>query len=109
MKKLIASAVLAALAIGGTALAAESAHAGTTGTVRLEKPVRHVQHVRVTYVHKSKSGPKWVEFNTGSLWSVVACKTDDSRNCYWDASKRGNGKGRDFVNLNGKTFYPKGI
>lgn len=108
MKKLIASAIFAALAIGGPALLIEEAHAAPAGAVRLEPPVRHVEHVKVTCVHKSKGGPKWVEFNTGSLWSLPTCKHEDSRNCFFDAKRRGNDKGRSFANIHGKTYYVKG-
>lgn len=108
MKKLIASAILSALTLGGTALLAEEAHAAPAGAVRLEPPVRHVKHVKVTYVHKSKSAPVWVEFNTGSLWSLPTCKHEDSRNCFYDAKRRGNGKGRSFANIKGKTYHVKG-
>lgn len=27
------------------------------------------------------------------------CATEDSTNCYWDASAQGNGQGHDFVYL----------
>jgi hypothetical protein len=33
------------------------------------------------------------------------CPAEDSRNCSWDASERGNGAGRDFIDLNGKVYY----
>ena len=29
------------------------------------------------------------------------CATEDSDNCYWDASTRGNGKGSSFVVIEG--------
>lgn len=35
------------------------------------------------------------------------CATEDSDNCHWDAKKQGNGKGRSFVTVNGKTTYLK--
>jgi hypothetical protein len=106
MKKLIAAASIA-LAAGLTTFVASPADAAPRA-VRLEPPVRHVKHVKVTYVHKSKSYPKWVEFNTGSLWSLPRCKHEDSRNCFYDAKRRGNGKGRSFADIKGKTYYVKG-
>lgn len=36
---------------------------------------------------------------------LPACKAEDGTNCYWDASIRGNGKGRSFTNINGITHY----
>jgi hypothetical protein len=41
-------------------------------------------------------------------WHIPAkpCKFEDSRNCYWDAGVRGNGKGRSFwTGRNGKVHY----
>lgn len=95
--------VLAALAISLLGLAAPAA-AGTPSAVRLEPPVRKVATVKVTYVQPAKGNRIWVEFNTGSLWSVAPCKYEDSNNCYWDADKRGNGRGTSFVVLKGKTY-----
>jgi len=38
--------------------------------------------------------------------SITACAEEDSTNCFWDASKRGNGEGRSFfVNVDGKRYY----
>jgi hypothetical protein len=33
------------------------------------------------------------------------CPLEDSRNCFWDSGERGNGSGRDFIDLNGKVYY----
>ncbi|MDR0285755.1 MAG: hypothetical protein LBI33_12845 [Propionibacteriaceae bacterium] len=33
------------------------------------------------------------------------CEFEDSVNCFWDASARGNGAGADFVNLDGNIYY----
>jgi hypothetical protein len=89
-------------------LLAEEAHAAPAGAVRLEAPTRHVEHVRATYVQQAGKARVWAEFNTGSLWSLPTCKHEDSRNCYYDAKRRGNGKGRSFANIKGKTYYVKG-
>lgn len=35
----------------------------------------------------------------------VACATEDSHDCYWDAKTMGNGKGRSFVDKGGKVYY----
>ena len=37
------------------------------------------------------------------------CETEDADyDCIWDASEQGNGQGRDFIVLDGVTFYPEG-
>lgn len=38
--------------------------------------------------------------------SVPPCAEEDSTNCYWDASTRGNGVGTSFVALGGRTGEP---
>jgi hypothetical protein len=35
---------------------------------------------------------------------VPPCPTEDSANCYWDAT-RGNGTGRSFVDIDGTVYY----
>lgn len=35
----------------------------------------------------------------------VPCPTEDSTNCYWDASVQGNGEGRSFVDIDGTLYY----
>lgn len=99
-------AILATLALVGLA---SPSHAGTGRTTRLEPPVRHVAHVKVVSVQETRTSRLWIEFNTGSLWSVAPCKWEHSNNCYWDARKRGNGKGKSFVTLKGKTYYSSKI
>lgn len=103
MRIIVASIVLA-LASAMFALTSPS-HAGTGRTTRLEAPTRAVAHVKVTNVQETRTSRLWIEFNTGSLWSVVPCKWEDSNNCYWDAKSRGNGKGKSFVTLKGKTYF----
>ena len=45
----------------------------------------------------------------GPLVSAVPilppCASEDSDQCYWDAPNRGNGKGRSFYRLDGRTIY----
>ena len=36
---------------------------------------------------------------------LPACPMEDSANCYWDATERGNGLGNSFYDVNGETFY----
>jgi hypothetical protein len=38
-----------------------------------------------------------------TTYALPACITEDSDNCYWDASSTG---GTSFVTLNGVTYYP---
>lgn len=35
------------------------------------------------------------------------CAQEDSQNCYWDATKMGNGEGTSFINWNGIYYYPE--
>lgn len=103
-KKLITAIVLAVLTLGGVALTSQPASA-VTGVVRLEAPTRSASPVRFTYVQYASARRVWVEFNTGSLWSLPTCQHEDSPSCYWDAKRHGNGLGRSFVHLKGKTYY----
>lgn len=103
MIKLIVATVLA---LGGLTLVSQPAQAAT-GAVRLEAPTRSASPVRFTYVQYVNANRVWVEFNTGSLWSLPTCKHEDSSNCYWNAKRQGNGKGRSFVALKGKVYYAR--
>lgn len=96
--------ILAVLAvIVSTLMFTSPAHAAR-GAVRLEAPTRHVAHVRI--VSTSQHGTRThVRFNTGSRWSLRACRHEDSNNCYWNARKRGNGHGRSFATIHGRTYY----
>lgn len=33
------------------------------------------------------------------------CATEDSANCFWDASAAGNGIGTSFIDANGTAYY----
>lgn len=37
--------------------------------------------------------------------ALPACKYEDSANCFWNAKKKGNGKGRSFIDLRGTAIY----
>jgi type 1 glutamine amidotransferase len=41
----------------------------------------------------------YVELYDQSKWLVPRCRYEDSRNCYWNAERRGNGEGRSFVDI----------
>lgn len=36
---------------------------------------------------------------------LPACETEDSTNCYWDATVQGNGLGQSFVDIDGTAHY----
>lgn len=38
----------------------------------------------------------------------IPCATEDSANCFWDASRHGNGLGQSFYDINGEVFYVSG-
>ena len=63
------------------------------------------RHLRVTdaegYVKRSAA----LTLNDGSVWVAPPCKVEDSRNCYWDATRRGNHKGRSLLNLHGHIVF----
>lgn len=44
------------------------------------------------------------EYVYGGL-SIPECATEDSTNCYWDATIRGNGQGNSFIDVNGTAYY----
>jgi hypothetical protein len=37
--------------------------------------------------------------------TIPACATEDSTNCYWDATEHGNGSGQSFIDVNGTPYY----
>lgn len=57
--------------------------------------VNHVAHTRWFYV----------EIANNETWMVTRCRQEDSRNCWWDAKRRGNGVGHSFVNLRGRYHW----
>lgn len=38
-------------------------------------------------------------------FQLDACPTEDSTDCYWDATAHGNGEGRSFIDLGGVPYY----
>ena len=39
-------------------------------------------------------------------WQALPpCEREDSRDCYWDAAARGNGRGLSFYDVGGEVFY----
>jgi hypothetical protein len=37
--------------------------------------------------------------------AIPACATEESTNCYWDATNFGNGSGQSFIDVNGVAYY----
>lgn len=37
--------------------------------------------------------------------AFAACPTEDSHNCFWDATIRGNGRGNSFIDIDGTAHY----
>jgi len=50
----------------------------------------------------------WDMPNPGGTLVLKACEQEDSDNCYWDATIRGNGQGRSFINIRGHQFFEDG-
>lgn len=75
------------------------AHQIKAGHTPAQVTVTKAVHVGKRYV---------VVLNTGGVWVTDPCKMEDSRNCYWDARHRGNGKGRSFFDLHGTAIYKAG-
>lgn len=45
-----------------------------------------------------------VFMHEGAPVSLPPCPTEDSRNCYWDATERGNGRGKSFYDVDGTAY-----
>lgn len=54
--------------------------------------------------------PHWIAYTLvpetahGGL-SIPECATEDSTNCFWDATIKGNGQGNSFIDVNGTAYY----
>ena len=93
--KYIATLIIAALAV----LVAPSpgAHAA---------PSKKYRHSPVVLVQQIGNANQYaVVLRNGHTWIVPRCRLEDSRNCWWDAGKRGNRSGRSFADLNGRVHY----
>ena len=42
---------------------------------------------------------------SGLVGLMADCEWEDSSDCYWNGSERGNGQGRSFVDIGGLTIY----
>lgn len=111
MRKTLSTFAAAIALTGGLAYgASNTAHADTTpseskGRATLLDGAHHnVKHLRVT--DSQAFHRKLVAvFNDDSTWEFGPCKYEDSRNCWWDADKRGNKAGHTFINLRGQVFF----
>lgn len=74
---------------------------------QLEPADRNVSTVRVSYVEPSGARRLYVELNNGAAYRLSPCRVEDGRHCYWDADDRGNGAGRSFVRVSGRTVYSR--
>lgn len=74
---------------------------------QLEPADREVSTVRVVYVESSDGRRLYVELNNGATYRLSPCRVEDGRHCYWDADARGNGIGRSFVRVSGRTVYSR--
>lgn len=36
---------------------------------------------------------------------TTPCVEEDSANCFWDATRHGNGEGTSFIDINGEVHY----
>lgn len=69
-------------------------------TRKMDRRDRAIVSVRETHHGKRVT----VRFNNGSKWDFKPCRYEDSERCYWNAKDRGNGVGKSFVRVWGKTF-----
>lgn len=86
----------------GTPAYAKAVRVEARETVKADKVLTYVEPFKV---RKGTPRRLYVEFRDGSAWVFTPCKQEDSRNCFWWAEGRGNGEGKSFVNLRGRTIY----
>lgn len=66
-----------------------------------DKPGRgRVSYVETWRVPNGRR-PYLVELSNGAVYLLRACRFEDSRRCVWDATRRGNKRGRSFASLPG--------
>lgn len=102
------AALIALLIAGSPILAAtyappanaEATKIGDRTTTHTDKRVARVER----WTAKGEPTLVQVQFRDGSVFVFTPCKREDSRNCFWDAGRSGNGRGRSFVDLRGKTY-----
>lgn len=104
-----AMSLLFTIALVVTALYFMAGTAAHAAAYRLEPADRPGGKV-LAYVepYRFKAGtPRrlFVEFRDGSAWVFTPCRAEDSNNCFWWASKRGNHKGQSFITLRNRTYY----
>lgn len=89
-------------------------HKFENGSKRIYCGVRKVEKrevinaTRYGQIHEvgTKRAPRFlVTLNNGALFDLIGCRLEDSRNCYWDAKRMGNHRGKSFANIRGKVVY----
>lgn len=58
--------------------------------------------------------PNWIvcpteAYSADMAIRVAICEQEDSRNCYWDAQRFGNGQGTSFINIEGVIYTPSDV
>ena len=100
-------ALFAAMLVASTTPAhAKAVRVEARDTAKSDKTLSYVEPFRL----RGKKGKRvptrlYVEFRDGSAWVFTPCKNEDSRNCFWWAEGRGNGRGHSFIDLGGRVIY----
>lgn len=76
-------------------------------TVTIHAPARELAYVEPLRKQSGYPSRVYVEFSDGTEHVFAPCAQEDSRDCFWWASARGNGIGESFVDFDGKTYSLK--
>lgn len=79
----------------------------TESTVTVHAPARELAYVEPLRKQSGYPSRVYVEFSDGTEHVFAPCAQEDSRDCFWWASARGNGIGESFVDFDGKTYSLK--
>jgi hypothetical protein len=94
--------ILAGMLFVGAILAAPSADASVVRVEKRDHQVPFARNIVVDREHVPNSVKTKVTLRDGSQWVATPCVEEDSRNCWWNACRRGNGGGTSFVNIHGQ-------
>lgn len=62
--------------------------------------------VYVQRISQAPAGPAiTVTLSNGKRDQLTPCVYEDGRRCYWQADRRGNGRGSDFLVMSGTVFH----
>lgn len=66
-----------------------------------------IGHDPLIYIEQLDGPSRWFygELADGSQWMFTRCRIEESRNCWWNAHKRGNHHGHSFVDIHGAVHY----